>query len=475
MAALPRKGCAVPNLGVVPRSRLGLGVGLWPLGLGEGCRCAGPAAGTGAASPVRVYRHRQPAKTSSPAPVWRVVSAQDPQPATDRGGRPRASVFPVGDRGRLAAGPRANSGPARRATASSAPGRAAVNASSIRARRRCVRPFAGYASKRSNACPWARPPGCRPGPAASAHATPCYGKQCWGGWAPSVGGGAAGRVARASARCATRGQTDVRGSGWPQDRVSSWGPRSNDGRGRIAPGALRPPMGVTRIPSRDGHRPDHPPSRAGWLLCQCSSSSMVVIAQQKPASSRATATVTIGGALALGAQPGPGAVEAPLRRPADRDRGRRLAALALLERPPRAGAVAVVPGRLDQQPAGVARAGLGDRPLPAPLASRGLGRHQPDVAHQPAGAGEATEVADLGAEPDRRQRVDAAQAAQAGDLALAGRAGDRRRDQSLELRPAVQQRLDRAAVVAQRRLGRPSRSSTPASQARWRSVQAPPS
>jgi hypothetical protein len=34
-----------------------------------------------------------PAKQPVPAPVWRVLSAQDLQPATVRGGRPRASIF----------------------------------------------------------------------------------------------------------------------------------------------------------------------------------------------------------------------------------------------------------------------------------------------------------------------------------------------------------------------------------------------
>jgi hypothetical protein len=63
--------------------------------------CAGLAAGTGAASPVRVCRQAQSDKQPAPAPVWRIVEAQDPQPATDRGGRPRASVLSAGDRGRL--------------------------------------------------------------------------------------------------------------------------------------------------------------------------------------------------------------------------------------------------------------------------------------------------------------------------------------------------------------------------------------
>jgi hypothetical protein len=49
--------------------------------------------GTGAASPSGCTGMHNPPKQAAPAPAWRVVSAQDPQPATDRGRRPRPAVF----------------------------------------------------------------------------------------------------------------------------------------------------------------------------------------------------------------------------------------------------------------------------------------------------------------------------------------------------------------------------------------------
>ena len=64
----------------------------------------------------------------------------------------------------------------------------------------------------------------------------------------------------------------------------------------------------------------------------------------------------------------PAGVEASLRAPGDVDDLGWLSALAALERLPDNGAAAVVLGGLDQQPAGVGRAGLGDRPEPALLA-----------------------------------------------------------------------------------------------------------
>src|SRR5439155_16640199 len=94
----------------------------------------------------------------------------------------------------------------------------------------------------------------------------------------------------------------------------------------------------------------------------------------------------------------PGTVQALLGAPGDRDRLGGLAVLAVAERAADGGALAVVPGGLDEQPAGVARAGLGDRPEAALLAGRVLRRDQPDVAQQRLGAGEAFEVTDLGAQ-----------------------------------------------------------------------------
>src|SRR5688572_22812073 len=78
----------------------------------------------------------------------------------------------------------------------------------------------------------------------------------------------------------------------------------------------------------------------------------------------------------------PGAVQALLRAPGDRDRVGGLAVLAVAQRAADGGPLAVVPGGLDQQPAGVARAGLGDRAEASLLAAGVLRRHQPDVVHQ---------------------------------------------------------------------------------------------
>ena len=77
-----------------------------------------------------------------------------------------------------------------------------------------------------------------------------------------------------------------------------------------------------------------------------------------------------------------------------------------------AGAAAVVVGGLDQQPAGVGGAGLGDRPEP-PLAAGGvLAGNDPEVGGELVGMIEAPPLADLRAQPERGQRVDPAQAPQ---------------------------------------------------------------
>jgi hypothetical protein len=67
---------------------------------------------------------------------------------------------------------------------------------------------------------------------------------------------------------------------------------------------------------------------------------------------------------ALGVEATPELVEALLGPPGDRQRLRGLALLASLERGALAGRTAVVPGCLDEEPAGVEGAGLGDRALP---------------------------------------------------------------------------------------------------------------
>jgi hypothetical protein len=104
---------------------------------------------------------------------------------------------------------------------------------------------------------------------------------------------------------------------------------------------------------------------------------------------------------ALLVQPPPDAVQALLRLPSDRDHRLLLAVLAALQRGAEPGRSAVVPGRLDQQPAGVPRAGLGDVPLAAALAGAVLGGDQPEIASQQLGVLEAGKVADLDRQPDR--------------------------------------------------------------------------
>jgi hypothetical protein len=71
---------------------------------------------------------------------------------------------------------------------------------------------------------------------------------------------------------------------------------------------------------------------------------------------------------AFAVESAPEPVQALLRFPGDRDRLGGLVLLAALERRAGAGWAAVVPGGLDQEPACVARAGLGDRALPSCLA-----------------------------------------------------------------------------------------------------------
>ncbi len=89
--------------------------------------------------------------------------------------------------------------------------------------------------------------------------------------------------------------------------------------------------------------------------------------------------------------------------------------------------------------------------------------HQADVAHQLLGAGEALEVGDLCAQPDRRERVDPAQAAQPADLQRPRRAGQQRGDLALELVAAMHERVDRAAW---RRAASPAPPASPAATVR---------
>src|SRR5438034_6094046 len=72
------------------------------------------------------------------------------------------------------------------------------------------------------------------------------------------------------------------------------------------------------------------------------------------------------------------------------------------------GREAVTPGRLDQQPAGGAVAGLGEAAAFDARTARMLGRHQPEISHKLARIGKAREVAQFG---DQRCRIDECEAA----------------------------------------------------------------
>src|SRR5205809_882841 len=116
-------------------------------------------------------------------------------------------------------------------------------------------------------------------------------------------------------------------------------------------------------------------------------------AQRKPQSSRATATVATVSGLPLRSRwrwrwcrricaPGAG------------ERLRRHVPLVGAEASGEAGRVLVVPGRLDQQAAGVLVAGLGGRAALAALAGGVLADGQAEEAHQLARRAEAAEVAE---------------------------------------------------------------------------------
>src|SRR4051794_20181974 len=108
-------------------------------------------------------------------------------------------------------------------------------------------------------------------------------------------------------------------------------------------------------------------------------------------------------------------VQALLAAPRAFEHGGVLAAVAARELIADGGPTAGGPGRLDEQPAGGGRAGLGDRALTAALAAGGLGRGQADEAHKLLGGPKTREVADLTDQAQRGQGVDATDAAQPRD------------------------------------------------------------
>ena len=111
----------------------------------------------------------------------------------------------------------------------------------------------------------------------------------------------------------------------------------------------------------------------------------------------------------------PAGVEPALRFPGDVDDLGRVSALAVLERLSDGGPATVVPGGLDQQPPRVRGARLGDRSQPALGAGGVLAGNDPEVGGELVGMIEALPLADLGAQPERGQRVDPAQTPQPRD------------------------------------------------------------
>jgi hypothetical protein len=107
----------------------------------------------------------------------------------------------------------------------------------------------------------------------------------------------------------------------------------------------------------------------------------------------------------------PPVVQTPIRglTPGAGGRGRRIPAAPQRRARPIRGPV--MPGRFDEQSAGVAVAGLGDPTLGAGRPRGVLGGHQPEVGADRA-AGQPVPVADLGGQRERGQRRDSAQAPQ---------------------------------------------------------------
>src|SRR5215218_11279508 len=125
------------------------------------------------------------------------------------------------------------------------------------------------------------------------------------------------------------------------------------------------------------------------------------------------------------AEVSPACVQTTLCAPGDRDDAWVLAGLASGELEPDARTAAVMMGGLDQQPARVRRPGLGDCALYALAVRAVLARDDSQKPRQQAGPGEALKVADLGAQPGGRERVDPAKAAQSGDRFGVGARRDR--------------------------------------------------
>ena len=203
--------------------------------------------------------------------------------------------------------------------------------------------------------------------------------------------------------------------GWVPHDLGSACPLSEIERGRRPGGgggcsqSARGRWGANASPRRPGRR------RTGWLVDE---RDLPAVGGQLAGDGDGDDAVLL---AARGLQQSPAGVQPALGAPGGVDGAGALPALAALEGHPDRGVVAVVVGGLDEQPAGVGGAGLGDGALAALVARGALGGHQPEVGRQRVWVLEALKLADLGAQAQRRERVDAAHAAQPGDRLRPGR------------------------------------------------------
>ena len=153
------------------------------------------------------------------------------------------------------------------------------------------------------------------------------------------------------------------------------------------------------------------------------------------------------GLVVLDAQPLVLLVQAALAAPADFAGPGVDAVLARFERGGDRRLVAVVVRGLDEQPPRVRRAGLGDRALFAVLAGGVLARHDADVRSDAAWVRETAQLADLGAEPERGDRVDPAQTAQPCDRHRPRALRALQHDLLIERGTALLKQRDRGQVV----------------------------
>ena len=191
----------------------------------------------------------------------------------------------------------------------------------------------------------------------------------WGRLCGRLGGWRSGRL------CATRGQTDIRGLVRHRRTMFVVGSRCL-GSGVASPGGGR---GAHSFAAGSPRVAGPPPTQPTGLGVRGGGVGSLDLGD-RPAEAGELAGGGDGGdcaALRACLQPRPGAMQAPLSAPRDRDRLRRLVLLTIGECTPDFRSGPVVPGGFDQQPPRMPGSGLGDRAEPALLAGRGLAGTSP--------------------------------------------------------------------------------------------------